>query len=78
MADKKIATYICTGCGIADALDIDALAKEAEGTCKTHEALCGEEGLAIMRQDVADDGVTNALVVACSARAKQQDRKSVV
>ena len=73
MADKKIATYICTGCGIADALDIDALSKEAEGTCKTHEALCGEEGLAIMRQDVADDGVTNALVVACSSRAKQQE-----
>ncbi len=77
MADKKLATYICTGCGIADALDIDALAKEAEGKCQTHEFLCGDEGLAMLKQDVADDGVTNAVLVACSARAKQEEFASV-
>ena len=75
--EKKIATYICTGCGIADALDIDALAKEAEGPCKTHECLCGDEGLALIRQDMTDDGINSALIVACSARAKQQEFASL-
>ena len=80
MADneKKIATYICSGCGIGDALDMDALVKVAEkeckvASCKTHECLCGDEGLALIGADVAEQGITSAMLVACSARAKQQE-----
>ena len=73
MADKKFATYICTGCGIGDALDIDALAKEAKGECKTHEFLCGDEGLALINKDIAEEGVNTVVVAACSHRAKQRE-----
>ncbi len=44
--DKKLGVYICTGCGIGDSLDIDALKKVATKefkapVCKTHSWLCG-------------------------------------
>jgi len=78
MADKKIATYICTGCGIGDALDIDALVRCSEKEAKsditrTHPCLCGREGLALIGKDVAEEGVTHACLVACSQRAKQKE-----
>ncbi len=76
--EKKIATYICTGCGIGDALDIEALSKVATGECKTalcktHEALCGEEGIALIQKDIDDEGVTTVMLAACSFRAKQKE-----
>ena len=44
--EQKIAAYICTGCGIGEALDIDKLSQVAtkEGKvaiCQTHPNLCG-------------------------------------
>jgi quinone-modifying oxidoreductase, subunit QmoB len=74
--EKKIATYICTGCGIGEALDIEALAKMATkeckaALCKTHPCLCNEEGLALIKQDIASEGVNTVLLAACSSRAKQ-------
>ena len=71
MADKKVGCYVCTGCGIGDALDIDALVELATDdgdadVAKTHECLCGEDGLAMLRKEIADEGVTNVLVTACS------------
>jgi len=53
--DKKLATYICTGCGIGEALDIDQLSKVAQKECKaalvkTHACLCGPEGVAMLRR----------------------------
>jgi quinone-modifying oxidoreductase subunit QmoB len=76
--DKKIATYICTGCGIGDALDIPALSKMATSECKaalckTHACLCGDEGLSVIKKDIAEEKVTTVLLAACSARAKQEE-----
>ncbi|MBI9089558.1 MAG: hydrogenase iron-sulfur subunit [Desulfobacterium sp.] len=69
--DKKYGVYICTGCGIGDALDMEDLVDvpEEEGTsCKTHPFLCGKEGAAMIQADV-DEGKVNALVIgACSRR----------
>lgn len=70
--DKKCGVYICTGCGIGDALDIDKLCgvpkEEGIGVCKTHSFLCGKEGVELIKKDVAEEGV-NALVIAgCSRR----------
>lgn len=69
--DKKYGVYICTGCGIGDTLDMEALVDvpEEEGVYnKTHPFLCGKEGLAMIQKDV-DDGKVNAMVIgACSRR----------
>ncbi|MCE5335441.1 MAG: hydrogenase iron-sulfur subunit [Desulfobacteraceae bacterium] len=71
--DKKVAVYICTGCGIGDALDIDALSKVATKECKApvcrnHPNLCGAEGLQMIRDDIANEGVNTLIIAACSQR----------
>lgn len=69
--DKKYCAYICSGCGIGDGLDIDALSgvvtEEMTMECKVHECLCGAEGRALIQKDI--DGGVNAVVIgACSPR----------
>jgi quinone-modifying oxidoreductase, subunit QmoB len=73
--DKKLGVYICTGCGIGDSLDIDALKKVATKefkapVCKTHSWLCGTEGVEMIKADVANEGVNTLSIVACSPRVK--------
>jgi len=69
--DKKYCAYICTGCGIGDALDIEELSEVVSGEmsmeCKTHAYLCGKEGRAFIEADIAD-GVNTVVVGACSPR----------
>ncbi len=70
--DKKYGVYICKGCGIGDALDIDALCgmagEEGIGVCKTHPMLCGKEGIALLEKDIAEEGVNTLVIAACSRR----------
>ncbi len=70
--DKKTGVYICTGCGIGDLLDVDALVEAAEESSpdevKTHAAFCGGEGFAQITADVAD-GTNTIVIAACSPRA---------
>ncbi|MCK4619012.1 MAG: FAD-dependent oxidoreductase [Desulfobacterales bacterium] len=69
--DKKYSVYICTGCGIGDALDIKALCgvPEEEGLpVKTHSFLCGKEGVEVIKKDIADEGVNTIVIGACSRR----------
>ena len=71
--EKKIAVYICTGCGIGDALDIDQLGKVAteEGNaviCKNHPYLCGQEGVDLIKNDIENEGVNAMAIAACSHR----------
>ena len=74
--DKKYCAYICSGCGIGDALDIDALqavvTKEMSMECKTHAYLCGAEGRALIEADVAA-GVNTVVVGACSPRVMTKE-----
>lgn len=77
MEERKIGCYICTGCGIGDALDIKALEKVATKEqkiphTKTHPLLCGDEGVQRIRQDMANDGVNALLIAACSHRVKTE------
>ncbi len=67
---KKFGAYICTGCGIGDALDIDALkdvAEEEAWPVKTHPFLCGKEGAELIKADVKQ-GTNRVLIAACSRR----------
>ena len=50
--DKKYGVFICTGCGIGEALDIEALAdvaKEEALPVQTHPFLCSKEGVALAK-----------------------------
>ncbi|OQY05063.1 MAG: heterodisulfide reductase subunit A [Desulfobacteraceae bacterium 4572_123] len=69
--DKKYGVYICTGCGIGDALDIKELCgiPEEEGLpVATHPCLCGKEGLALLKKDIAEKGTNTLVIGACSRR----------
>jgi quinone-modifying oxidoreductase, subunit QmoB len=70
--DKNVAVYLCRGCDIGGALDMDALKDVATDEykiqlCKEHECLCGDEGLELIRQDIRD-GANSIVVAACSQR----------
>jgi quinone-modifying oxidoreductase, subunit QmoB len=69
--DKKYCVYICTGCGIGDALDMEALCEvpEEEGLpVKTHPFLCGKEGVELINKGIAEDGYNTLVIAACSRR----------
>ncbi len=68
---KKVGVYICTGCGIGDALDIEKLDKKVPPKIKfrgTHPFLCGPEGVELIKKDVEGEGVNTVVVAACSRR----------
>ncbi|TYT76319.1 FAD-dependent oxidoreductase [Desulfobotulus mexicanus] len=66
---KKYGVYICTGCGIGEMLNVEkleAVAAEKRFDCKNHPCLCGEEGLKLIKADIAEG--TNALAIAACSR----------
>ncbi|MFZ0132297.1 MAG: FAD-dependent oxidoreductase, partial [Desulfobacterales bacterium] len=69
--DKKYGVYICTGCGIGESLDIDAL-KEVAGEegfpAQTHEMFCGQAGVELLKKDIAEKGINSLVIAACSRR----------
>ena len=68
--DKKYGVYICEGCGIGEALDIEKLCEvpKAEGfPVKTCPVLCSKEGVELLKSDVAQ-GVNTLVIAACSRR----------
>lgn len=75
--DKTYCAYLCSGCGIGEALDMEALAGVVTGEmsmeCKTSECLCGPEGRALMEKDMKDSGVNTFVVAACSPRVMQKE-----
>jgi len=74
--DKKYGVYICTGCGIGEGLDIEALSGvvgENGMTAKTHEAVCSEAGRQMIQDDIANEGVNTVVICACSPRLWKQE-----
>ncbi|HEX19342.1 MAG TPA: FAD-dependent oxidoreductase, partial [Acidiferrobacteraceae bacterium] len=78
MADeKKVAAYICKGCGLGDRLDCGQLAQIAEREGKAnlvreHDFLCNREGVSMIQNDIDNDGVTHVILAACSRRSKTE------
>lgn len=71
--DRKLGVYICTGCGIGDSLDIEKLKTIATGEykapiCTTSSFLCSDEGVAIIKNDIDNEGVNTIVIAACSPR----------
>jgi quinone-modifying oxidoreductase subunit QmoB len=71
--NKKIATYICSGCDIGRSLDMEALRKVAMDeygieVCRDHQWLCGAEAVETIKNDIKD-GADTIVIAACSPRA---------
>ena len=78
MDKRTIGVYICSGCSIADAVDVSALAKVAQSECKAavcraHPLLCSAEGLREIRSDLETRGVNAVVVAGCSPRARAEE-----
>jgi quinone-modifying oxidoreductase subunit QmoB len=76
--DKKLGVYVCSGCSIGDAVDVEQLVAVAnkEGkpaVCRSHSFLCGAESLAAIRGDLETEAVNAVVIAACSPRAKVQE-----
>ena len=70
--DEKIGVFICTGYGIAEALDIDALCNVATSEfsvpfCKTVES-CESSGLEAIKADIESEGLTKVVIAGISPR----------
>ena len=70
--DDKIGVFICTGYGIAEGLDVDALCEVATGEfnvpfCEKVES-CEGSGLATINADIQSEALTRVVVAGLSAR----------
>ncbi|MBL3588845.1 MAG: hydrogenase iron-sulfur subunit [gamma proteobacterium endosymbiont of Lamellibrachia anaximandri] len=73
--EKKMAGFVCTGCGIGERLDAGQLETTATrdgkmNTCVQHDMLCSKEGVQVIRNAIDNDGATHVMIAACSRRAK--------
>jgi quinone-modifying oxidoreductase subunit QmoB len=71
--ETKIGVYICKGCDIAKALDVEKLSEVATdetdaSICKTQDVLCSPEGVASVQADIDGEGVNRVVIAACSQR----------
>ncbi|HEX8947640.1 MAG TPA: FAD-dependent oxidoreductase [Dissulfurispiraceae bacterium] len=76
--EKKLGCYLCTGCSIGESLNIEELSKMAVNSLKvpvvkSHFALCGKEGVELIKNDVKGEGVNTIIVAACSPRVKYEE-----
>jgi quinone-modifying oxidoreductase subunit QmoB len=68
--EKKLAVYICKGCGLGEALDIENLESAIPPKIEvkhTHDCMCGDAGVALIKKDIGD-GVNTVVIAACSRR----------
>ena len=78
MSDEiKVGAYICKGCGLGERLDCGQLATIAEREGKAnlvreHEFLCNAEGVAMIQNDIDNEGVNKVMIAACSRRSKSE------
>jgi len=73
----KLGVFLCTGCGIGDALNVDEVIEAANdkgcAATLTHECLCAPEGIDAIRSSISENGLNGLLLAACSERAKAKE-----
>jgi len=78
VADEiKVGAYICKGCGLGERLDCGQLATIAKSEGKAnlvreHDFLCNAEGVAMIQNDIDNEGVNKVVIAACSRRSKNE------
>jgi quinone-modifying oxidoreductase subunit QmoB len=75
--EDKIGVFICSGYGIAEALDIDALCKVATdeykvSLCKTVDS-CEGSGLESINEDIINEGLNKIVIAGISPRRYADD-----
>ncbi len=70
---QKYGFFLCTGCGIDDAVEADKLLKVAKKDGKaaftaSHDKLCSDEGVAMIKKAIEDEGLEAVVLGACSQR----------
>jgi quinone-modifying oxidoreductase subunit QmoB len=77
----KLGVFLCTGCGIGDAIDVDEVIEAADdrgcAMTLTHECLCAAEGLEAIKSSVSENELDGILVAACSERVKTEEFASL-
>jgi quinone-modifying oxidoreductase subunit QmoB len=76
--EKKLGLYICTGCAIGDSVDVEKMSNIAKNALKvpvvkSHFALCGKEGVELIKGDIQNEGVNTIVIAACSPRVKYEE-----
>jgi quinone-modifying oxidoreductase subunit QmoB len=75
--EKKYGVYICKGCEIGKSIDIEKLSRAATVNmkmplCKTHDILCGPDGVEMIKDGVRE-GINTVIIAACSFRVKYEE-----
>ncbi|MFA4837191.1 MAG: FAD-dependent oxidoreductase [Dehalococcoidia bacterium] len=75
---EKVGVFICSGCGIGDAIDVKKLSgvatKDGKATvCKIDACLCGKEGVALIAGEIGTSGLDGVVIAACSPRVKIEE-----
>ncbi|NQU86266.1 MAG: CoB--CoM heterodisulfide reductase iron-sulfur subunit A family protein, partial [Mariniphaga sp.] len=76
--NKKTGVYICSGCEIGKCIDIDTLSNIAKNEyntecCIKHSFLCNEEGIGIIKKDIAEKKLDAVVIAACSSRVNTSE-----
>ncbi|MHB8146051.1 MAG: FAD-dependent oxidoreductase, partial [Vulcanimicrobiaceae bacterium] len=69
----KTGCYLCSGCGIGEALNLSELeeaARRVGGPVRTSQAFCLEDA-ALIRDDVEREGLDAVVIAACSPRVNR-------
>jgi quinone-modifying oxidoreductase subunit QmoB len=70
--EKKIGVYICSGCGIGEAINVEQLGSVASENnvpvCRSHNVLCSKDGVQVIKNDIEQEGVNTIVIAACSPR----------
>jgi quinone-modifying oxidoreductase, subunit QmoB len=68
--EKRLAIYICAGCRIGESIDTEALCGKMMDelkpvTCRSHAALCSPEGIRLINDEIAREGLEGCLIAGC-------------
>ena len=71
--ETKVGVYLCSGCGIGDAIDIAELSKVVSDelkipVCKSNSWLCSQEGIDLIKTDIEKEELNRTVIGACSHR----------
>ncbi|NNG26418.1 MAG: hydrogenase iron-sulfur subunit [Ignavibacteriaceae bacterium] len=71
--ETKVGVYLCSGCDIGEAVNIDELGKVASEEskvpiCKNNPWLCSEAGVEEIKNDIKNENLNRVVIGACSSR----------